>query len=362
MRLLSTAESPSHRLHSSGILCLTVKALDLEFTKLDCKSLNEFFKHVVWICHELLSLLLRHRLAQENIWSFVVWKEKDKDPEGVSRDFNQVDGLLDLMKVSVEHLSLRVDAEFHVISQRHGWWPFLGYYIYLILLRRNVSESLLLWASHPKTHGCHPSLIQVLLAYLEMASCFLGKLHLAAHTGRHGEFIAGWASCCFTSWWRYRFLSSSTRWLGCHSLLLLWEISYLLGLALKDFKMSLSLGELLSLLLLIGWLFTVLTFLLAIHNLHRILFLMKLLSLILLLFFLFLLLLLLFMFLNLLLIFCLFHLIFLLDFESILWSERRVFHAIMIHLKHLLVRPCTSVPFLHVESLPSTPATSLGYA
>ena len=68
-----------------------------------------------------------------NVRNFKVWEEHNEYLQGISRNLNKVDGSIDVVEVSVEYLSFWVDSSDYKVLDWHGWRPFAGNNVDLIL-------------------------------------------------------------------------------------------------------------------------------------------------------------------------------------------------------------------------------------
>jgi len=100
----------SLRSGSSWVWLLAMEAWNLQFTKFYMELFDQFFKHIARLSHQFLSFLFCHYLRQIQIRSFKVWEQKNKYFEGVSRDLNQVNCSVNIMEISIKHLSLGINS------------------------------------------------------------------------------------------------------------------------------------------------------------------------------------------------------------------------------------------------------------
>ena len=91
-------------------VALAVEATDLQLAKLNVEVGDEIFENVATLCHQLRCLLVSQDLLYVLLGSLEVREQKDENFLGVARDFHQVDGVADLMEVSVEDLSAHLDT------------------------------------------------------------------------------------------------------------------------------------------------------------------------------------------------------------------------------------------------------------
>ena len=117
---------------SSWVMWQAMVAWNLQFTVFYVEFLDELLEHIHGLSHELLSLLLWHDLRQEYVWRLEVGEQKDKYFKDVSWDLHQEDGTVNVVKVSVKHLSFGVNSISLMVLEGHGRWSSLSYYVYLI--------------------------------------------------------------------------------------------------------------------------------------------------------------------------------------------------------------------------------------
>ena len=114
--------------------CLTfaMEAFDLKFAEFHVEVVDKVFKYIARLGHKSRRLLIRQNFFDVLIRPFKIREKKYENFLWISGDFDEVDHVVDLMEIPVEHLSGHLYAVF-VISDGHGRRPLLCNDVYFIL-------------------------------------------------------------------------------------------------------------------------------------------------------------------------------------------------------------------------------------
>lgn len=78
-----------------------MEAFYLKLVKLYVETIDKLFKDIVALVHKLCSLFISQNFLYVLIWLLKVREKQYKDFFGVPRDFNKVNLILYLMKVTI---------------------------------------------------------------------------------------------------------------------------------------------------------------------------------------------------------------------------------------------------------------------
>lgn len=130
------------RLRIAYKVLLTMETLNLKLAILDEEVLNEVLKDVSTVAHQLRSLLVCQNFTHVLVGPLEVGEEQDEHFLRIARDLNQVDLIVNLVEIPVQHLTLDVDAVL-IEANVHGRWSLLRHYVNLVLrLLNRVLRSL----------------------------------------------------------------------------------------------------------------------------------------------------------------------------------------------------------------------------
>ena len=110
-----------------------MEALNLKLIELDIELRYEVLKNVVTFVHQFSGLLVSEYLLNVDIGALKVREKQNEDFLGVSRDFNKVNGVINLMEVAIKNLSGAINAIL-IEAYVHGWRSFLRYNVQFGLL------------------------------------------------------------------------------------------------------------------------------------------------------------------------------------------------------------------------------------
>ena len=96
-----------------------MEAFNLKLAKLDIEIGDEGLENVPTLSHQLGCLLISQDLLDILLRLLKVREQQDEDLLGVARDLNQVHSVIDLVEVTIEHLSAHLDSTF-VEANCHG--------------------------------------------------------------------------------------------------------------------------------------------------------------------------------------------------------------------------------------------------
>ena len=111
---------------SRNTTAFAMEALDLKLSKFDVEVRDKVFKDVSALSHEFGCLLISQDFFNILIGALKVREQENEDLLGVTRDLDQVNDIIDLMEIPVEHLPTEFDTDI-VIANVHGRWSLLGY-------------------------------------------------------------------------------------------------------------------------------------------------------------------------------------------------------------------------------------------
>ena len=155
----------SNRPNPPGIRLESMVTSNLQLAEFDRKSFDEFFKGIIWVTHELLSLLFCHGFEDKYVWHFEIWEEQDKDSQDVSWDFYKIDCAADVMEITVEDFPLWVYLVFFEAFDGHRWWSFASDDVNLVLLWRISKSASLLLSCQTKAHRWVQCFLELLLVW-----------------------------------------------------------------------------------------------------------------------------------------------------------------------------------------------------
>ena len=113
-------------------LTFAMEAFDLKFAEFHVEVVDKVFKYIARLGHKSRRLLIRQNFFDVLIRPFEIREKKYENFLWISGDFDEVDHVVDLMEIPVEHLSGHLYAVF-VISDGHGRRPLLCNDVYFIL-------------------------------------------------------------------------------------------------------------------------------------------------------------------------------------------------------------------------------------
>ena len=96
-----------------------MEAFNLKLAKLDIEIGDEGLENVPTLSHQLGCLLICQDLLDILLRLLKVREQQDEDLLGVARDLNQVHSVIDLVEVTIEHLSAHLDSTL-VEANGHG--------------------------------------------------------------------------------------------------------------------------------------------------------------------------------------------------------------------------------------------------
>jgi hypothetical protein len=105
-----------------------VEAFYLKLVKLYVETIDKLFKDIVALVHKLCRLFISQNFLYVLFRLLKVREKQYKDFFGVPRDFNKVNLIFYLMKVTIQHLSCWLDS-IEAKSNVHWRGSFLCHYI-----------------------------------------------------------------------------------------------------------------------------------------------------------------------------------------------------------------------------------------
>ena len=117
--------SRTDRSYESRHSAFAMEALDLKLLKFDVEVSNEVLEDISAFSHQFSCLLISQHFFDIFIRALEVGEQEDENFLRVTGDLNQVDDIIDLMEVSIKHLSTELNTNI-IIANIHRRWSLFG--------------------------------------------------------------------------------------------------------------------------------------------------------------------------------------------------------------------------------------------